>query len=337
MSVEGIDISYANPQVDFKKVAKAGVKFVIIRTGYKEKTDTHFKAHIEGAIKAGLDVGVYCYCLAKTAAQARKEAQHVIELIKPYKLVYPVFYDMEDKSIEQLSKKTLTNIALAFMEVIKAQGYRTGLYANPSWLLNRLERDRLDCDVWLAHWTNSPKKKTGYDFGQKLWQWGTRKIDGIEGEVDADICYEDYGEKVLKTKDEKNYTTLSCLNMRSCPSQSGEIILTVPTGEVVQRVGSDKIKNGGYSWARIRYKGKEGFCADKYLHNADECVVFATTASLNIRKAPRLLSDSLFVISKGQKIVSVNGKAKLSDGYRWLSVTDGDVEGYCAAEYLRKI
>lgn len=334
MSIDGIDISYANPHIDFKKVRKSGIGFVIIRTGYKQKTDTHFKEHIEGALEAGLDVGVYCYCMAKTTAQAKKEAQYVAELIKPYKLTYPVFYDMEDKSIESLPQKTLTDIALSFMKEIKAEGYRTGLYANPSWLLNRLERQRLDCDIWLAHWTQSPEKKTSYDFGQKLWQWGTRKIDGIEGEVDADISYIDFSSQKQSTT--QTLTTLSCLNMRSCPCLSGELILTIPTGQTVTRIGNDKITEDGYCWYRVRYNGKEGFCAEKYLYRADKCSVFEATDALNLRKLPTTDSKALSVLHKGEKIVAISKRSRTADGYKWLKVSNGDYEGFCACEYLRK-
>ena len=35
----GIDISYANKKLDFKKIKEGGVSFAIIRTGYRQKTD----------------------------------------------------------------------------------------------------------------------------------------------------------------------------------------------------------------------------------------------------------------------------------------------------------
>ena len=190
----GIDISYANKNLDFNKIKAGGVSFAIIRTGYRQKTDDMFEAHIKNAINAGLDVGVYCYCTAKTPSEAKKEAEYAIELIKPYKLTYPVFYDIEDQKVLSLSKTKLTNIALSFMETVSDANYRAGLYSNPSILENNLNKDKIleRYDLWLAHWTNDPNQKSKYNFGQKMWQWGAERIYGSRDKVDCDICYVDY-------------------------------------------------------------------------------------------------------------------------------------------------
>ena len=194
MTVKGIDISYANKKLDFYKLKAAGVRFAIIRTGYRQKTDDMFESHMKNAIEAGLDVGAYCYCMASTPAEARKEAEYAVSLLNPYKLSYPVFYDMEDASLFDLSKTKLTNIAIAFLETVEKAGYRAGLYANPSWLENKLNREKIlsRYDLWLAHWTGSPDIHTKYDYGQKMWQWGAEELPGSNGRIDGDICYVDY-------------------------------------------------------------------------------------------------------------------------------------------------
>ena len=96
--IKVIDISYAQQKVDFEAVKASGVKAVIIRTGYYGKTDTMFNSHMEGAIAAGLDIGVYTYIMADNAAQAAIEARETISRIDRYrgKITYPVFCDMEN-------------------------------------------------------------------------------------------------------------------------------------------------------------------------------------------------------------------------------------------------
>lgn len=190
----GIDISYANKNLDFDKIRAGGVCFAIIRTGYRQKTDEMFESHIRNAINAGLDVGVYCYCTAKTPAEAKREAEYALELIKPYRLTYPVFYDIEDQKVLSLSKTKLTNVALSFLETVEKANYRGGLYSNPSILENNLNREKIleRYDLWLAHWTNDPNQASKYKFGQKMWQWGAERIYGSGGNVDCDICYVDY-------------------------------------------------------------------------------------------------------------------------------------------------
>ena len=194
MTVKGIDISYANRNLDFKKLKKAGVRFAIIRTGYRQHTDDMFDSHMKKAIAAGIDVGAYCYCMAKSPAEARKEAEYAVSLLSPYKLSYPVCYDMEDSSLFELSKTKLTNIAMAFLETVEKLGYRPALYANPSWLENKLNREKIleKYDLWLAHWTGSPNIPTKYQYGQKMWQWGAEELPGSNGKIDGDICFVDY-------------------------------------------------------------------------------------------------------------------------------------------------
>lgn len=191
---QGIDISYANKNLDFDKIKAGGVSFAIIRTGYRQKTDDMFEAHMKGALAAGLDVGVYCYCTAKTPVEAKREAEYALELIRPYKLTYPVFYDIEDPKVLGLSKTKLTNVALAFLETAEKSNYRSGLYSNPSILENNLNMEKIldRYDLWLAHWTNDPSQASKYKFGQKMWQWGAERIYGSREKVDCDICYVDY-------------------------------------------------------------------------------------------------------------------------------------------------
>ncbi len=43
--------------------------------------------------QAQADVGAYHYCYAKTVAAAKAEAAHLLKVIKPYKLTYPVVLD----------------------------------------------------------------------------------------------------------------------------------------------------------------------------------------------------------------------------------------------------
>lgn len=191
---QGIDISYANKNLDFGKIKAGGVSYVIIRTGYRQKTDDMFEAHIKNAFAAGLDIGVYCYCTAKTSAEAKREAEYALELIKPYRLNYPFFYDIEDQKVLSLSKTKLTNVALSFLETVEKANYRAGLYSNPSILENNINKDKIldRFDLWLAHWTNDPKQESKYKFGQKIWQWGAERIYGSNEKVDCDICYVDY-------------------------------------------------------------------------------------------------------------------------------------------------
>ncbi len=223
--IKVVDISYVQQKVDFEKIKKQGIKAVIIRTGYLGKTDTMFKSHIEGAIRAGLDIGVYTYIISQTPEEAVREAKETIERLSLYRdyINYPVFCDMEHSKYynrENYTEKSRTDIIEAFCEAIKEGGYYPGVYINPSWLEEWTEKSRIigKYDIWLAAWTDNPDKNTVYNYGQTMWQWGAEEIDGVKGMVDSNFCYVDYpdiikkqdnpvlkeGQRIVAVKDVKN-------------------------------------------------------------------------------------------------------------------------------------
>ncbi len=216
MAIKVIDISYAQQSVDFDKVKKAGVEAVIIRTGYYGKTDTMFHSHMKGAIKAGLGIGVYTYIMAENAEQAAEEARQTISRLEEYKghINYPVFCDMEHSKFYNnslYSRADRTDMIEAFCNTISENGYYPGVYINPSWLEEWVEKTAIvgKYDVWLAAWTDNPDKPTRYDYGQTMWQWGTAEVDGIKGRVDSNLCYVDYSQ-IIRAEG-KNFLNDSCI------------------------------------------------------------------------------------------------------------------------------
>ena len=73
----GIDVSAHQQEIDWQRVADSGVQFVILRVGYRGYTegtiqeDAYFTQNLEGAIDAGLDVGVYFFSQAIDEQEAR--------------------------------------------------------------------------------------------------------------------------------------------------------------------------------------------------------------------------------------------------------------------------
>lgn len=199
MSFKGIDISKYQKNIDWKKVKASRVSFAIIRCSYSTHTDKLFKKHITNALKNSINVGVYCYSEAKNVEQAINEANHVLELIKPYELTYPVCYDMESDNLASLSNKERTDIAIAFAETIEKAGYYVCIYANKNWLCNMFDRQSIKAyDIWLAEWNDKPF----YDGNFGIWQTGLGFVDGI-GECDCDIAYKNYPE-IIKALNIRN-------------------------------------------------------------------------------------------------------------------------------------
>lgn len=86
----GIDVSeFQGEEIDWKRVKKSGVEFAIIRLGYRAYgesgdlvMDAMYEQNMEGALDAGLDVGVYFFSQAISAAEAVEEAEFVLENVK---------------------------------------------------------------------------------------------------------------------------------------------------------------------------------------------------------------------------------------------------------------
>ena len=193
MRTKGIDISRAQEQFDFTAAVSAGVKFVIIRAGIGRDEDTYFRRNIEQCRKLGIDFGCYWYVTATDREELDRQINACIKTIGDEKPSYPVFCDMEEqRQIDNLTSKERTDMALEFCDRLNKAGLPSGVYANPAWLESYYQKERIveKRDIWLAHWTESPDYPSGYDYGQKMWQWG---IDSIAGkDVDGDICFVDY-------------------------------------------------------------------------------------------------------------------------------------------------
>lgn len=195
--IVGIDVSYAQGTIDWKKVKANGVKFVFVRVGYCYnngvlKEDTHFKANIQGALSEGLDVGVYLFSYALTSSAAAVAANAVIEAIAPYKLTYPVVFDIEDSSAVTYSKMTRgenTAIVNSFLSVIQDKGYMGMVYASKAFLTDNLNMSSIPYEIWVAQWAS----KCTYAGDVGVWQYSeTGKVNGINGNVDMNIAYKDY-------------------------------------------------------------------------------------------------------------------------------------------------
>lgn len=195
---KGIDVSTWQGAIDWAKVKASGIQFAMIRLGYGSKSgsgcslDKYFTANVEGALAAGVDVGVYFYSYALSPSAAAKEAAYVLEQLRPYagRISYPVAYDIEDKSQQGLGKETLTDMVVAFCAAIEAGGYYAIYYCNLSWRNSYLDGKKLErFDFWLAQWANAPT--SSLSFG--IWQSSSSgSVPGISGNVDLDTSYKDY-------------------------------------------------------------------------------------------------------------------------------------------------
>lgn len=197
---KAIDISAWQGKIskaNFQKVKNDGYDVVILRASYTGQSsfnlyaDSVFENNIKNAHSAGLKIGVYHYSQAITIAEAQKEAEYILKIIKPYKdyITEQVVFDWEfggrlnSKKASSNGKNLNTQICQAFCTKVKAAGYEPMVYANLSTLQGYLYNDTLkkDYKIWLAQYASS----TSYT-GYYLWQYSSSgRVAGIDGNVDV--------------------------------------------------------------------------------------------------------------------------------------------------------
>ncbi len=193
----GIDVSSWNKEIDWQQVADYGVDFAVIRMGYRGSStgslveDAYFRENVEGAINAGIKVGLYFFTQAVSEVEAVEEASIIASLARSYNIEYPIFIDTEGAGgngrADGLDVETRTKVCAAFCETIESAGYTPGIYASKNWYNNNIDYETLSkYTIWLAQYTDVPTFEEDYH----MWQYTSDgSIPGIEGRVDFNISY----------------------------------------------------------------------------------------------------------------------------------------------------
>lgn len=196
VTLKGIDVSKYQGEIDWEKAKESGmVQFALLRAGYGrflKQEDPTFDTNYSKCKELDIPVGVYWYSYATSKSEAEQEADICLQVLDGKSLEYPVFFDQEyEPNITVLSKQTKTDICLAFMNKIKAAGFKTGLYCSRDWIFSHLYKNQLTgYDKWIAEY-NSSCKYTDSDLC--IWQYTSRgSVPGISGNVDLDYCYKNY-------------------------------------------------------------------------------------------------------------------------------------------------
>lgn len=189
---KGIDVSYHNGTIDWKRVKQSEVEYAIIRCGYgtndKSQDDKKWEENVKGCTDNNIPYGVYLYSYADTVEKASSEADHAIRLLQGKKFKYPVYYDLEEDAIrKKLSKTEIANIAKTFCNKLSAKGYTVGIYANKDWFTNYLTDSCFNnWTKWVAQYNTVCNYQGKYD----MWQCSsTGSVPGISGKVDLNYSY----------------------------------------------------------------------------------------------------------------------------------------------------
>lgn len=251
MSKFGIDISAWQKGFNFDKAVSEGVEFAILRGAYTTGKDTCFEEFYKACKARKIPVGVYLYSMAKTVAEAKNEANFLINnVLKGKQFEYPIYMDVEDKTQRSLGKKLLTDIIVAFCETLENAGYYVGIYSSASFFGSYMDEARLTpYDKWVAQWAY--KCTYSGDFG--MWQYGgetnlvrSNKIAGVT--CDQDYAYKDYP-TIIKNAGLNGYGKAQTVVKKSVE----EIVAEVMSGKWGNGTArKTALENAGYNYAEIQ-------------------------------------------------------------------------------------
>lgn len=199
-TIPGIDVSYYQGDIDWEQVKASGIEFAIVRLGYrgygaegKLVEDKNAFQNIEGAMEAGLKVGVYFFSQAITVEEALEEADFVLERIEKYELTMPVVYDWEYISEEartaNMDRRTLTDCYLAFCGKIAEAGFTPMPYFNTYQSRDLMVLTELEAyPFWLALYSD----RMTFPYRIEMWQYtDSGTVPGIAGKVDINLYFVD--------------------------------------------------------------------------------------------------------------------------------------------------
>lgn len=208
ISHKGIDVSRFQGNIDWNAVAQDGVEFAFIRVanrGYgsgKLVEDEKFEANLEGALAAGIHVGVYVFSQAITEEEVLEEAGLVMDKLAPYNVKCPIVIDVEktlDSSgrptgrMNDLSVEERTNLTLLFCQTIEQAGYKPMIYHNLEMGAVLIDIETLEgYDKWFAYYNDDMY----YPYEYKIWQYSDKgSVNGIGSDVDLNISFSAFWEE----------------------------------------------------------------------------------------------------------------------------------------------
>ncbi len=198
----GIMVSRYNGEINFENVKSVGVDFVMVRVGLRGSSedaslveDDFFRQNVNGALAAGLKVGVYFDSSAINAREAEEEADYILSLISPYEITYPVAImieasDSPESRTVNLTSSDYTKIIDSYCGKVKDAGYKPMIYGNIVAYTEYIEPEmQKKYPVWFSFNGDRPY----YPYRFDMWEY-TRNgyIYGIDGGANFIMCMTDY-------------------------------------------------------------------------------------------------------------------------------------------------
>ncbi len=190
--IQGIDVSRWQQDVDFVKVAEAGIEFCFCKaTEGLTHVDARFAVNWPAIAAAGLIRGAYHF--GRPGSDAAGQADFVFDTVRPVSGDLPIVLDLEkDDGLKPPEVRAWTE---AFVTRLRERMgappiIYTGLYF---WRDEAGDGAALDCPLWLAAYVDDPEKYVPKAWEQwSFWQYTSKgAVPGVRGNVDRDAWHGD--------------------------------------------------------------------------------------------------------------------------------------------------
>lgn len=186
-TVPGIDVSYYQQDIAWKRVRKAGIRFAFVRVADGSTiVDARFRENWAGARRAGVLRGAYQYF--RPEQSATEQADVVIRMLSKDPGELPPVIDVESSG-----GKTPAQVAEAVRAWVDRVRDKLGVepivYTGPDFWRHRVGgADFTRQPLWIAHYTTTcptvPPQWTRWTFWQHT---DNGRVSGIDGPVDFDV------------------------------------------------------------------------------------------------------------------------------------------------------
>ena len=201
-TVKGIDVSSWQGVINWDKVKESGIDFVILRVGLRNiedntiSEDNQFRRNAAECNRLGIPIGVYFYSTARNEYEVLEEASFALNIIKDYKITYPVAYDLEafgEGRLRWVSDDTINYNALVFLDYFKVHGYNGMLYSNLNDIMYHWDLSRFsNYKIWYANYSGEM-----YTGRVDMYQYSDEgRRNGVYASVDDNIAYFAYEEVI---------------------------------------------------------------------------------------------------------------------------------------------
>lgn len=189
MPVQGIDVSYYQGDIDWKKVGDAGIHFAYIKaTEGADRLDSKFLDNWRAAKQAGVARGAYHFMY--WCSRASKQALWFTSNVPVDSDALPPVLDLEWNSHSKTCPHRIArDNAIAKIKVmLEAMEAHTGkrpiIYTDPKFHRQVLEGEFTDYHFWLRSVAAKPETKYRAR-NWKFWQFTTTgRVRGVAGPVD---------------------------------------------------------------------------------------------------------------------------------------------------------